>query len=54
MYGLSREDMKPGSKLHDRILKNLDVRYTASAKRMERLHDKWRKSEERCIAYLPE
>ena len=54
MYGLSREDMRPGSTLHEKIRKNLDARYTASSRRMERLHDKWRKSEERFIAYLPE
>lgn len=54
MIGLSREDLRPGSKLHNKIKKNIDERYTASAKRMSTLHERWRKNEEKFIAYLPE
>ncbi len=47
-------DLKFGSPLHKRVLDALDVRFRLSGQKMNRLHKKWKESEEQHIAYLPE
>lgn len=47
-------DLRPSSPIYKRVLEGLNTRYTFSAERMSNLHDKWRRSEDLFIAYVPE
>lgn len=47
-------DLRPSSPLYQKVLEGLNSRYTFSAQRMSNLHDKWRRSEDLFIAYVPE
>lgn len=47
-------DIKPESPIHKRLLEALNARFRLSGDRMLRLHDRWRKSEDQFLAFLPE
>ena len=53
-YGLTNDKIRVGSELHDRIRDNRDKRFTASAQRIDRLHLKWRQSEDTFLCFMPE
>ncbi len=47
-------DIKPDSKLHRRIITGVRDRVKFSKREFQPRHDKWRKAEEKTLAYLPE
>jgi hypothetical protein len=53
-YGPTHDKLKPNSPLHELIKKNIDSRWTASASKIQNQHEKWRKSEDQFLAFLPE
>lgn len=47
-------NISENSALHASLVEKIDARYRLSARRMERLHKRWKLSEEQFIAYAPE